>query len=167
MPAMVDALWRTAYRAAFVLLRAWWFVRRPEVQGAYVAVWHDGRLLLIQNSYRPGETVPCGAIGRGESPRTAAARELAEEVGIGVGEDELRFAGEVVVDCEFKRDHAHFFELHLDAAPRVTLDNREVIAAAFVAQEHLDERPLVPHVRSYLGTLGTPPVEWEATDGLT
>ena len=27
-------------RAAYQVQLAWWFVRRPVVQGAYVAVWH-------------------------------------------------------------------------------------------------------------------------------
>ncbi len=51
---------------------------------------------------------------------------------------------------EFKRDHAHFFELHLENEPRVHVDNREVVWAEFVPETELAGRPLIPHVRSYL-----------------
>ena len=89
---MLDAAIRTAYRLGYPVFRLWWFVRRPRVRGAYVAVWHDGRLLLIRNSYKTGETVPCGGLRRGESPRAGARRELEEEVGIAVHEGEtIRF----------------------------------------------------------------------------
>jgi 8-oxo-dGTP diphosphatase len=147
---MSDALWRIALRCAYRLLRVWWWLFRPEVHGAYVAVWRDDQLLLIRNSYRRGETVPCGAIGRRESVRAAAASELAEEVGIVVGEDELSFACEVTVAFESKTDHAHFFELRVGGEVPVRIDRREVSWAEFVPAAELADRPLVPHLRAYL-----------------
>lgn len=147
---MWDALWRIALRGAYLGLRAWWWLRHPEVHGAYVAVWQGEHLLLIRNSYRTGETVPCGAIHASESPVRAAVRELREEVGVHVPEAELRFAGEYVVDFEDKIDHAHFFELRLESMIPIQPDNREVIWAGFVLAHELPARPLVPHVRAYL-----------------
>ena len=153
MRAISNALWRIGLRGAYRLLRVAWWLRHPEVHGAYVAVWRDDRLLLVRNSYRRGETVPCGAIGRTETPRRAAARELAEEVGIVVPEDELVAAGELEVEFEGKRDHAHFFELRLARDVPVRVDEREVVWAEFVPRGRLPERPLVPHVRGYLERL--------------
>jgi ADP-ribose pyrophosphatase YjhB (NUDIX family) len=147
---MSDALWRIALRCAYRVLRAWWWLRGPEVHGAYVAVWQDDLLLLIRNTYRRGETVPCGAIGGRESVRAAAARELAEEVGIVVPESELTFVCELVVDFENKVDHAHFFELRVEAGIPIRIDHREVAWASFVPAAELADRPLVPHVRRYL-----------------
>lgn len=147
---MLDLLWRTGLRIAIRLLRLVWFFQRPDANGAYVAVWCDGRLLIIRNSYRNGETVPCGAIDRGETPVQAAVRELAEEAGITAATADLHFACEVTVDFDFKVDHAHFFELHLEAEPVVKIDNREVVWAQFIPEGELRERPLLPHVRSYL-----------------
>lgn len=153
MGALPDALWRIGLRAAYRILRVAWWLRRPVMHGAYVAVWQDDRLLLVRNSYRRGETVPCGAIGRSESPRQAAARELAEEVGIAVPEAELHFACELEVDFESKRDHAHFFELRSSRELSVRIDDREVVWAGFVERSDLAGRPLVPHVRGYLERL--------------
>lgn len=115
-----------------------------------MAVWQDTRLLLIRNSYRSAETVPCGAIEDGESPREAARRELFEEVGIETPEEALAPAGEFVVDFDHKHDHAHFFELLAPPNVEIRIDRREVVWGEFVDASELRERPLVPHVRAYL-----------------
>lgn len=41
-----------------------------------------GRVLLVEPSYKPHWDIPGGAVESGEAPWTAAAREVAEEVGI-------------------------------------------------------------------------------------
>ena len=69
---MLDLLARAGYRIAYRVLRVWWFIRRPDVHGAFVAVWYEGALLLIRNSYRAGETIPCGQVDRGETARAGA-----------------------------------------------------------------------------------------------
>jgi 8-oxo-dGTP diphosphatase len=147
---MLDLLWRLGLRIAIHVLRGVWFFTRPDAQGAYVAVWWDDRLLLIRNSYRPGEVIPCGAIKRGETPAHAAARELREEVGIDSAESDLQFVCEICIPFEHKRDHSHFFELHLESEPSMRVDNREVVWAGFVPRRELTTRPLVPHVQRYL-----------------
>ena len=151
---MLDAFARAGYRVAFCVLRLWWFVRRPHVQGAFVAVWYDGSLLLIRNSYRPGETLPCGQIERGETPRVGAQRELREEVGLEAPEGQLTPALEFTLEFEHKHDHAHIFEWHPRERPQVRVDQREVIWGEFVPESELATRPLAPHVVRYL--------EWRA-----
>jgi 8-oxo-dGTP diphosphatase len=146
----LDALWRAIFTIGYRAARVWWFVRRPEQRGAYVALWFGDELLTIRNSYKPGVTVPCGGIGRGESPREAARRELSEEVGIEVAPEQLVPTDEIVFENEYKRDHVHFFELRCEVRPTVRIDHREVVAAEFVALGDLASRPLVPALRSYL-----------------
>ena len=51
--------------------------------GALVIVRRpDGHVLLVRQSYRPDWFLPGGLLQRGEAPVRAAARELAEEVGL-------------------------------------------------------------------------------------
>lgn len=51
--------------------------------GALVIVRRpDGRILLVRQSYRSDWFLPGGLLQRGETPVQAAARELAEEVGL-------------------------------------------------------------------------------------
>ncbi len=42
----------------------------------------DGRLLIVNPTYRRGWSIPGGMIGRNESPRRALEREVDEEVGL-------------------------------------------------------------------------------------
>ncbi len=147
---MIDRMWRAGLFVAYRAARAWWFVRRPSVRSAYVAVWWDGRLLVIRNSYKRGETVPCGGLRRGESPRSGARRELEEEVGIAVAESALVPALDWVMEHESTRDHVHFFEVHLADRPAVQVDRREVVWGEFFGLEELASRPLNRPVRHYL-----------------
>ena len=147
---MIDALVRAVYFAGYRVMRVWWFLLRPNVRGAYVAVWHDDHLLLIRNSYRKGETLPCGRIERGESARAAARRELREEVGIDVPEEALVPATDFELVVDFKHDHASVFELHPSQRPAVRVDAREVVWGEFVQAAELSGRPLVPQLSRYL-----------------
>jgi len=145
----LDGLWRAGFRGAYRLQLLWWRVRRPRIEGAYVAVWHAGRVLLIRNSYRRSDSLPAGGLQRGETPTAAALRELSEEVGIRARAEQLAYRGEIVT-THYAEDHAHVFELHCEAAPEVRIDRREVVWADFIAPDEALARPLVPPVRRYL-----------------
>jgi 8-oxo-dGTP pyrophosphatase MutT (NUDIX family) len=153
---VTDPLWRAAYRLGFPVMRLWWRLRRPAHDGAVVAVWHAGRVLAVRQSYRRNPSFPGGGLRRGEDPREAARRELAEELGLAVAAEDLVPAREIVVEWDFRRDHVRVFELRLDAAPAIRLDNREIVAARFVAPEALLRREdLPPFVRAYLEDLAS------------
>jgi 8-oxo-dGTP diphosphatase len=149
---LLDHAWRAGLRAAYWILRGWWFVRRPTKEGAFVAVWRGDELLLIRNSYRRGITVPSGGVDQGETPREAARRELHEEVGIATSCEALVPSCTLELPYEGKRDRAHFFELQLDASAScsITIDRREVVWADFCPEAQLEEHPLNPFVRAYL-----------------
>ncbi len=68
----------------------------------------DGRVLVVKPTYKPRWELPGGAVEDGESPGTAASREVAEELGIHcvlgvllavdyIPADEVRTEGLVVV----------------------------------------------------------------------
>jgi 8-oxo-dGTP diphosphatase len=148
---ITDRLWRAAYRVGFRLARLWWRLRRPDHHGAVVAVWHAGRVLVVRQSYRPGPSWPGGGIRRGEAPRDAARRELTEELGLAVDPEALVLAREMVVEWDFRREHVRVFELRLDAAPPIRIDQREIVAARFVEPDALlRERGLPPFMRVHL-----------------
>jgi 8-oxo-dGTP diphosphatase len=152
---LLDAGWRLAYRIAFLLLRVWWALRRPVWHGVVIAVWCGGRVLILRQSYRPGATFPGGGLRAGEDAATAARRELREEVGLDLPAGRLRLAREVTVRFESCADHVQVFELALDAEPRLRPDNREVVAAEFLAPAAaLRDPDMPPYVRTYLQDRG-------------
>ncbi len=52
--------------------------------GAGCLIEHDGRVLLVQPSYRTAWGLPGGLLNRRETPADGARREVFEEVGLGV-----------------------------------------------------------------------------------
>ena len=147
---MINALIRAVYRVVHWGLRLLWFIRRPETTGALVAVWHHGRVLLVKNSYRPQLTLPGGYIRPREDRRTAAARELREEVGIQVQPKRLVHAYHGTHLFEHRQDTLDIYELQVDDAPNVQVDNREVVRAEFYTPDEVLGMKIVPHLEEYL-----------------
>jgi 8-oxo-dGTP pyrophosphatase MutT (NUDIX family) len=146
----MDLGFRVAYRVAHRMFRAWWALRRPATSGALVAVWNDRELLVVKNSYRRHFTLPGGYVRHGESIEQAAARELAEEVGIVVKPAQVREVYAGLEDYEHRRDHVTILEVELDHRPIVTVDNREVVWAGFKPVSEVLAMPVVPHIRRWL-----------------
>lgn len=128
-----------AMRMANRLRFAWWRLRKPHVYGAKVIVLNaDGDVLLIRHSYIRSHQwmLPGGGIGRGETPAVAAAREVAEEVGLSVGT--LEQHGEFLDTSTGAQNHIHIFVARgVTGAPRI--DGIEIIAADWFALDALPD----------------------------
>jgi 8-oxo-dGTP pyrophosphatase MutT (NUDIX family) len=118
---VTDVFLRVAYRGAYSLAMAYWFVRRPSTEGVCVGVWCGRRVLLLQNSYKPLFSMPGGGPHPGESHLETGLRELREEVGLRPSASALRAAYDVVDTGEYKSDHVFFLELDVEAALQLPL----------------------------------------------
>jgi 8-oxo-dGTP diphosphatase len=127
----MDLLYRTMYRTAYKMMRVYWGVRHPATHGALVAIWFEGQVLLVRNSYVPYYSLPGGYVRRDESGRDAALRELFEETGIRAEASDLKPVLDERHEWEGKREHIEIFELDVSERPVVKVDNREVLRAEF------------------------------------
>jgi 8-oxo-dGTP diphosphatase len=149
-PTLIDLGFQVAFKVAHRLLRVYWLFRSPRTRGVLVAVWHDGRLLIVKNSYRKHYTLPGGYQHAGESVEQTGARELAEECGITVSVDALRRSYQGVHRFEFRNDDVTLLEVELEARPVLEIDNREVVWADFEPPSRVLGMPVVPHLIEYL-----------------
>jgi 8-oxo-dGTP diphosphatase len=128
-------LLRMMYRCAYWLLRAYWFVRRPEVQGVKCVLTEGDQVLLVRHTYGHREwDLPGGAVKRDEPPLNAARREMHEELGIRI-EDWISL-GQVSADVDHRRDRIHCFQAELHE-PRITVDRGELAAASWFPRKAL------------------------------
>jgi 8-oxo-dGTP diphosphatase len=148
--SLVDRSFQLAYVVAYQLMRVYWGVRRPHKHGALVALFHDGEILLIRNSYVSYYSLPGGYVRPQESSREAAVRELVEEVGVNTSADRLELAIDEENDWQGKRDHVEIFVLELSERPRVRIDQREVIRAEWFSPERALALSLFPPIRRLL-----------------
>jgi 8-oxo-dGTP pyrophosphatase MutT (NUDIX family) len=114
---------RLAYRVGWVLLRAYWFVFRPNEEGVRCALWRGNELLLVRHSYGDrGWLLPGGRLKRGEPPDEGARREIGQEIGADVTEWEEM--GAIETTTLHKRDRTHYLRARV-AGMELELDGPE------------------------------------------
>lgn len=141
---------RLGYRLVFAAARAWWYVRRPRTRGSIVALWHDGRVLIVQSSYRRHFGFPGGFQKRGETALETATREVFEELRLTIPAAALTLAWEDSTVFEHRHDTTTIWEATLDAPPAIRVDGGEIVAAAWKTPDEARALPLTPPVAAYL-----------------
>lgn len=152
---IVTAFIRKGYRFAYLVLRLWWFVRRPQTRGAAVALWHERKLLLVRTSYRNCLSLPGGFARPGEPSEEAARRELQEELEVTLPAGCLRHAWHGTISFESRRDTVDVWEATLDSRPALHVAGREIVWAGWIPLADVLEQPLLPHLRIYLDAVAS------------
>lgn len=147
---LIDQAWQYGLRLGYACARQWWSLRRPGHQGVIVAIWYDGKILGVRQSYQDSLTWPGGGLRPREDPREAACRELEEELGLQVRSEDLVAAGEMTRLWHGRDDHVRVFELTLQQLPELRLDNREIVAVRFLPPEVMLRLSPTPFVAAYL-----------------
>lgn len=149
MTKITEHIWGGVLSVAFQCARIVFSVTRTPVRGAAVALWCQGRILLVQKSYRKGWSIPGGMLKKGEAWKEAAVRETLEEVGISLNPTKLSFVAEVHGDLG-PCDRSHLFEGQVPGPVKVKIDGREIIDAEFVEPGEALTRELDEHIEKYL-----------------
>ncbi len=148
MKPIVDQIYRIIYFIAYRIIKLFWVIRKPKTNGVLIAVWYQGKILLVRNSYHDYYTLPGGYLKRKESPINAAIRELQEEIGIIAEPGELEPVLDTQHNWENREDHVTIFTLRVNEKPRIQIDNREVISAGFYSPTEILNMNVFPPIRS-------------------
>jgi len=117
--------------------RAWWRVSRPFSLGALALVVDgEGRVLLVELTYRRGWYLPGGGVRKREGLDEAARRELREEVGV-VPTGPLRLQG---VYWNFKDSRSDYVAVFVvESWTREPARSLEIAADRFFALDDLPD----------------------------
>jgi 8-oxo-dGTP diphosphatase len=159
----LDRVWQLVYRLAYKLAKTWWRVRRPHHRGALLALWCGGEILMLTLSYRRVLNLPGGGIEPGEDALSAVLREAREEIGLALAPDQLRLAATVAFHWENRLDHVTIFEAILAERPLLSIDHREIVAAAFRPPASIRSEEVTPHLRHYLALIASSASQSAAT----
>lgn len=138
------------YRLAAWLYELYRQLRKPTTQGALVALWWQGRLLLVETSYRRELSLPGGGMQRGEAAEAAAVRELREELGLRVRLDQLADPWSCRERSAGGENTVWIFALQLQQEPAIRVDGLEIVGWQWLTPQQALQRPLIGHLRAYL-----------------
>lgn len=138
------------YRLAAWLYESYRLLARPRTQGALVAVWCQGLLLLVRASYRRELSLPGGGIQRRETALQAARRELREELGLEVEPSELGKPWVITERTRRGENTVWIFGLGLAERPALEADGLEILGWEWLTAGEALQRPLLGHLRQYL-----------------
>ena len=129
---------RVGYRAAYLGLRVYWFLVRPEVTGVKCLITHGERVLLVRHTYGSRRwDLPGGSVKRGEQPVDAARREMHEELGVSI--EDWRPLGTFSLSIDHRRDRLHCFQAEVQA-PEVEINRGELEEADWFSRGALPRK---------------------------
>lgn len=99
---------RLFYKIIAPIRNIYWFIFRPKTYGAKMLIEHEGKFLMIRNSYGSKNwTFPGGGKNSNELPEEAAKREAFEEVGIAL--PDVQYLGAYFNERQYKKDTVYCF----------------------------------------------------------
>jgi len=116
-----------------------------------ILIINNDRMLLVKGrwSWLFGDTsygLAGGGIRRGEEPKSAAVRELAEELGLRAETEELHFLRKTQIRQQGLTYTAQLFALKIDQTTEFHRQSSEITEARWVAIAELDTLAVKPEV---------------------
>jgi 8-oxo-dGTP diphosphatase len=119
----------------------------PTVEVAGCFCMYKEKFLLVKR--RPGKPqpntwgLPAGKLEKGENPRSAAVREVYEEVGIRIAPEDLQEVGEHYIRLEGIDYVFHTYYKRFEKSPRVRLETEAHLEARWVTVDEALRLPLI------------------------
>ena len=126
---------RLGYRLAYRALQVAWWLTRPRARGVKCVLTDREQILLVRHTYGSRAwDLPGGLLKRGETPLSAARREMEEELGMGWAE--WRPLGELRGRVNRRHDTIYIYRAEV-ADPPLRLDPGELQTAAWFSHDAL------------------------------
>ncbi|MGI8712349.1 MAG: NUDIX hydrolase [Solirubrobacteraceae bacterium] len=126
---------RLAYRLAYRVLQLVWFLTRPQKLGVKCVLRERDRILLVRHTYGSRAwDLPGGGVKRGEPPRSAARREMQEE--LGVDPPHWIELGTARGRHDHRHDTIHLFGAEV-TAETLTINRAEIEVAGWFPRDQL------------------------------
>jgi ADP-ribose pyrophosphatase YjhB (NUDIX family) len=117
--------------------KIYWFIFSPKTYGVKALIEHNGKFLMIRNSYGfKYWTFPGGGKKKDETPEAGARREAKEEVDVSLGN--LVFLGTYFSRRQHKRDTVYCFYGRVNN-DFFQIDNEEVEEGRWFGLEEMPE----------------------------
>lgn len=118
-----------------------WYLSRSDRTRAII--FYGDQVLLVRPWLGNGDwDLPGGGVHSNETPITAVAREIREELSIDDSLAALQFIETATFSKGLIRYQAHYFGLQLLQKPTLRLQVSELVAAQWVVIDQLDRYPL-------------------------
>ncbi|MFI2790749.1 MULTISPECIES: NUDIX domain-containing protein [Streptomycetaceae] len=119
------------------------------VSAGAIVTDHEGRVLLVKPTYKPGWNLPGGHLDEGERPREACARELREEVGLDLEVGRLLVSA--FISPPGRPAHAYYLfecgQLTAGEEQSIRLQEGELSEYRFSAPDDIPESDIPPLAR--------------------
>lgn len=124
--------------------------KRPVIRvAAAVIVDVQGRLLLVRKRGTGMFMQPGGKIEPGETPASALARELKEEVGLDLDPAQFDYLGRFATDAANEAGHALDAEMFLVVTQAPVVAAAEIEELAWVHPREMEGMPIAPLVHDH------------------
>lgn len=123
--------------------QAWSKTLSGKMCSACLAIRFSGKVLMVKAGYKDHWTFPSGIVDEGESPKEAALRETAEEIGVRLDSKDCRLLATIyTVSSGGDHDRLNFAFITDIANTNIelTVPNDEIEQAEWVALEDVTER---------------------------
>jgi len=146
---------RWILRLRLYWLAAWFYESyrlwiKPHTHGALVAIWCQGRVLLVKTSYRHELSLPGGGVKRAELTSQAAQRELLEELGLHMPLVVLVKPWVVTEHSKGGRNTVSIYTINMDEEPQIQVDGLEIVGYQWLNPQDALAQRLTGHLRQYL-----------------
>ena len=149
-------VWPAAGRLGYWLVWPLMWIYLRDSERTRLLLINDMDKLLVVKGWLAGSNrwaLPGGGIRKGESPQQCLLREVTEEVGLTLQENQIKLLRKASIKSKGFRFHLHIFTCRIVGEPAIKLQRSEIVTAAWVDIRCLNDKNAEPDIMLALAGL--------------